>query len=527
MNVPESFFVFNINPPRRSISNHEYTSFRDPTSYVYELCPVSKKGRVKTDTNRLIRVVADLSIIDYLCLEYSLSKKCTRSPIIGNESVLHQCSDLTNSGNGRVVLLPDAHVTASGSLPVGTVLIGNAENSPVCISGLGGDINCGVQFTICKSEIDFDRLRSILPEIEKYINVSESGCYTNALDQQTIFEKGAVIAGKITGSKINLDAYDFGGVFPKGRVPNEIDISSFSKQLGTLGQGNHYMEIFRVEEIFDIDIAADAGIHEIGQIGIAVHSGSRGLGKAVEEFFRKSKKRCSKNIDGYTWTDYENSQDYIRAHNGAANWAFVNRSLLTHKFERSFDKAYGSHTKWETVSDSIHNVITTEAEHATGEYKLIHRKGVCRALPPQHPELPRKWKARGKPVYVGGSMGTSSYIVSITREGAEYTFNSLPHGAGRSKKRSTANRQAKTEGINLDYGEGFDQEGERRARLKLASSRKADLLSRGIFVNAPPTSFIDEADDCYKNIHHIAKVGSESGLFIKGVRCVALYVIKQ
>ena len=288
-------------------------------------------------------------------------------------------------------------------------------------------------------------------------------------------------------------------------------------QLGTVGSGNHFIEIQKVDKIFDKKAAEVMGIYEEGQICIMIHTGSRGLGHQVAtdylRIFEAGMRRW-----GLRLPDRElaaaplhtrEAQDYIAAMAAAANFAWTNRQIITHWVREAFRKVFGKDPDKlgiYLVYDVAHNIAKLE-EHEVDEGKIrkvwVHRKGATRAFPAGRPEIPAKYKDIGQPVLIPGSMGTASWVLLGTETAMKITFGTSPHGAGRTMSREAAIRSLPP------------------------SKVRTELEAKGIYVRCAESEIIsEEAPQAYKNVDIVAEVTIKVGIAKPVVRLVPLGVVK-
>ncbi len=398
-----------------------------------------------------------------------------------------------NSLYKYVLAMPDIH--EGYGFPIGGVAAIEAKTGGILPGGVGFDINCGVRLlkTPYKKEHILNFQKPLLRELFKQIpsglgkgrklkfNIKEIDNVLNSgLDY--IIKKGY---GSLEDKEF---VEDKGSIFPA----DSTKVSSLAKQrgsdqLGTLGSGNHFLEVQEVEKIFDKEIAKIFGLFE-GQTTIMIHTGSRGLGHQVatdylKKFLSKSKKKLiDKELVSMPFVS-EDGQDYFKAMNAAANFAFTNRQLITHFVRISFQNVFK--TKFEEIKivyDVAHNIAKLE------DGLLVHRKGATRAFPPNHWGLPEKYKKSGQPVLVPGTMGTSSYVL-VGSPLAQKSFYSVCHGAGRVMSRKKA--------------------------LKMTSGKATfdNLDKKGIIVETDSLkSLAEEFPGAYKDIDEVVKVVVGAGL---------------
>jgi tRNA-splicing ligase RtcB len=287
-------------------------------------------------------------------------------------------------------------------------------------------------------------------------------------------------------------------------------------QLGSLGSGNHFLEIQKVDRIFDSSVAKEFGILKNDQIMVMIHTGSRGLGHQVCSDYLRVMERATRKFN-ISIPDRELScapsksreaENYYSAMSCAANYAWTNRQMITHwtrlAFERVFSKS-SEDLDMNLVYDVAHNIAKIEEHRINGSRKkaYVHRKGATRAFPPDHPELPNEYKACGQPVIIPGSMGSASYVLAGSPKAMELSFGSTAHGAGRMMSRRAAKRRYRGTEV----------------------ARK--LKQRGIYVKAASMAVIaEEADSAYKDIDNVVKVSNDLGIATFVCRLVPLGVAK-
>ncbi len=286
-------------------------------------------------------------------------------------------------------------------------------------------------------------------------------------------------------------------------------------QVGTLGAGNHFLEIQYVEKIFDQEAAKIYGLRE-NQATVMIHTGSRGLGHQVCSDYLRVMERATKKY-GIELPDRElaaapgkspEGQDYLAAMAAAANFAWANRQSITHWVRESFQKVFGMSAEdleMHLIYDVAHNIAKIEKHKVNGETSTVyvHRKGATRAFPPEHPELPQKYRTIGQPVIIPGTMGTASYILRGRKEAMELSFGSTAHGAGRVMSRNEAIRSFRGESV------------------------KGKLLSVGILVRAASIEVVaEEAPEAYKNVDEVARASHDAGIASLVARLRPLGVVK-
>jgi len=287
-------------------------------------------------------------------------------------------------------------------------------------------------------------------------------------------------------------------------------------QLGSLGSGNHFLEVQFVNKIFDPDVARTFGITHEGQVTVMIHTGSRGLGHQVCSDYLRTMERAAKQYK-IELPDRElvnvpisspEGQSYFSAMACAANYGFTNRQMILHWVRESFENIFGQDAEklgLHLVYGLAHNIAKFEEHEVDGERKrvCVHRKGATRAFPPGHPEIPAKYREVGQPVLIPGDMGTASYVLVGTERGAEETFSSTAHGSGRHMSRTAARKRF--------WGGDVAKE----------------LKSRGIYVRAAKGSVIaEEAPGAYKSVDAVAKVSHDAGIARMVARLVPMGVAK-
>ncbi len=285
-------------------------------------------------------------------------------------------------------------------------------------------------------------------------------------------------------------------------------------QLGTLGAGNHFLEVQYVDQIYNKKAAEVMGITEKGQICVMIHCGSRGLGHQVcSDYLRKFEDAFPEIANSlpdrdliYAPADTELAKQYFGAMCAAANFAWCNRQVIAHGVRKAFKSVFGLHPKEITqVYDVAHNIIKKEKYDIAGVEKelYIHRKGATRAFGPNNPEITKKYRAIGQPILIPGSMGTASFILIGTKTSAEKSFASTAHGAGRVMSRHEANRRYTAEGT------------------------KKELEQQHIYIKAASWKGIsEEAPGAYKDVDDVVHVSHDAGICDLVVRLRPLGVVK-
>jgi len=319
------------------------------------------------------------------------------------------------------------------------------------------------------------------------------------------------------GTAEDLEHIEAGGRIP-GADPEKVSQRAMERgrgQLGTLGSGNHFVEVGYVEEVYDKEVARAMGL-EKDLATVLVHTGSRGLGHQVCDDYIKVMLRASGRY-GIELPDPQlccapvdsaEGRDYLAAMAAAANFAFVNRQMITHWVRETFEQLFRKGPRelgLELVYDVCHNIAKIETHEVDGEKRLlcVHRKGATRAFPPGHPEVPEAYRHIGQPVLIPGDMGRCSYVLVGTERGFRETFGSTCHGAGRVMSRHQAIKAAKGRSI---------------AR---------ELEGKGIVVRgASKGTLVEEIPEAYKDVTDVVNVVHGAGISRKVVRLRPLGVIK-
>ncbi len=304
-----------------------------------------------------------------------------------------------------------------------------------------------------------------------------------------------------------------------GRIelPGELKVSDKvmkrgRPQLGTLGSGNHFLEVQCVSEIYDEKIADAFGIHK-GDITIMIHCGSRGAGhqictehlRVLEKAARKYEIELVDRQLACAPVQSKEGQEYFAAMCAGANYAWANRQMITHWVRETFHRFFGSDIEMDLVYDVAHNVAKLEEHTIDGKPQMVyvHRKGATRAFPPGHPDVPKAYRSVGQPVLIPGSMGTPSYILCGMERAMELTFGSACHGAGRVGSRKAAKRKFRGDQI------------------------EKELLAQGITVKAThPSVLAEEAPAVYKSSADVVDVVHHLGVACKVAQVVPIGVAK-
>ena len=414
-------------------------------------------------------------------------------------------------------VMPDAH--QGYGFPIGGVAAFDLQEGVISPGGVGYDINCGVRLLktdFTEHEI-LDKRKLLLSEIFKDVPAGVGKGGTTRLSRRALEEvcaKGAEWAVE-NGYGENDDLLK---TEENGRM-READPSHLSPralergvpQLGTLGAGNHFIEIQKVSKIFDPDVAKVFGIHSPDQIMVMIHCGSRGLGHQVaSDYIRLMENKFgTRGLPDRELVNAPIRSDlgtrYYKSMSAAVNFAFANRQMIAHWVRSVFQRIMGNSEGMDQVYDVCHNVAKFERHTIEGRVKevCIHRKGATRSFGPGRKEIPEIYRAVGQPVLIPGSMGTSSYILVGTSMAEELSFGSTAHGAGRVMSRHEAKRRFRGEKIKQE----LDQRG-----IELRSTSW-----RGV---------AEEASQAYKNVDEVVRISHEAGLGQIVAKVVPVGVIK-
>ncbi|HOO55447.1 MAG TPA: RtcB family protein [bacterium] len=417
--------------------------------------------------------------------------------------------------------MPDIHF--GYGFPIGGVAAMSVDDGVISPGGVGFDINCGVRLISTNIEIQDIRKKAdrICSQLFRDIPTG-LGCKGEIrLDKKKMdryLSRGATQAVKdgygwdedIEFCEANgaLEVENTEGVSPRARERGR-------DQLGTLGSGNHFVEIQEIQEIFDERAARIMGLDK-GFAAVMIHSGSRGLGHQVCDDFIRIMREAG-NRYGIELPDRQLScapvkspegRDYLEAMSAAANFAWANRQVLMHRTRHAFESVFGASAEklgMHLVYDVAHNIAKIETHTIDGsKTKLcVHRKGATRAFPAGHPEIPARYSGIGQPVFVPGDMGRASYVLLGTECAMDETWGSICHGAGRLKSRSAAKKHFS------------------------ASRVIEDLESRGVTMQArSKQSILEEAPQAYKNVDHVVDTCVNAGLATIVAKLRPVVVIK-
>lgn len=417
-----------------------------------------------------------------------------------------------------VIAMPDMHW--GYGLPVGAIGAFDAEKGVISAGMTGFDINCGIHMLRSDLHIeDIEKYKERLIDLMFQTIPAGVGVGNRAKlsDSQLdgVLRDGAVwVVENGCGTKDDLlHMEEEGNMFSEDTSFVSQRAKARGKgQLGTLGAGNHFVEIQRVDKIYDVHVAKRFGITDVNQIVVMLHTGSRGLGHQVCTDYLKVHSSASKKYD--IWLPDQQlacapansgeGQAYFSAMKCAVNFAFANRLMIAHSVRECFEKAM--HRDWhsmgmDTIYNVAHNICKLEV-HGNREL-YVHRKGATRAFGPGAEGVPGAYRDVGQPVLIAGSMGTASYILVGTERAMIDTYGSTCHGAGRTMSRTAAMR-----------------------RFRGADVKQA-LASKGIVSRAThPKVFAEEAPEVYKDVDEVVRSVDGAGISTMVARMVPVAVMK-
>ena len=468
------------------------------------------KVKVPSDYKQGMRVEGVIYVDDILQKE------------LEDQSIDQVANVATLPGIIRVSLaMPDVH-TGYG-FAIGGVAAFDLKDGIVSPGGVGYDINCGVR--LLKSNLTKDR---VLPKIKDLVytlyNEIPSGVGSKGKirlgpdDEKKLLLFGAKWAVEQGfGSAEDLRKIESGG-YIEGADPSLISRKAYERgkaQQGTLGSGNHFLEIQYVDEIYDEKAADTLGLFR-DQITVMIHTGSRGFGHQVCTDFLEVMERAAvkykielldKELACAPYSSPE-AQDYLAAMRAAANYAWANRQCIMHWTKESFMTLFNISPKelgMSLIYDVAHNIAKIEEHEVNGKKMklVVHRKGATRAFPPGHPELPEVYRDIGQPVLIPGDMGRVSFVLLGTEKAMKETFGSTCHGAGRVMSRHQAIRQAKGRSI------------------------WREMEDKGIIVrSAGRETLAEEMSEAYKDISNVVDVVHKAGISKKVARLRPIGLIK-
>jgi len=441
------------------------------------------------------------------------------------DRTLIQCADVAHLPGiyKYAITLPDGH--EGYGFPIGGVAATDYEEGVISPGGVGYDINCGVRLlTTSLSEKD------VRPKLSDLINVIFKNVPCGLGSRRRDFRLSPHQLNSLLAEGVQW-VIDQGFGRPedvkhceeegclKAADPEKVSARAKERglrQCGTLGSGNHFLEIQIVDKIYNPQVAKTFGVNHEGQVTVMIHCGSRGFGHQVcSDYLRVMEQAVRKyNISlpdrelACAPGNSREAKDYYQAMACAVNYAFSNRQMITHWVRRSFEQIFERPAEefgLGLVYDVAHNIAKIEEHKVNGQRRKVwlHRKGATRAFPPGHKEVAADYRSTGQPVIIPGSMGTHSWLLVGASKSMEVSFGSTAHGAGRMMSRSAAKRRF--------WGEDV----------------KEDLADRGIIVRSASKSVLaEEADLAYKDVDRIVEISDRIGIAMKVARLAPMAVVK-
>jgi len=419
---------------------------------------------------------------------------------------------------GRSLAMPDMH--QGYGFPIGGVAATRLRDGVVSPGGVGFDINCGVRLLASNLE-----RHAVLPKLRELVNQLFRDVPSGAGSEGTVpctwqelidvLARGAAaVVERGFGEAADLEFCEESGTM-HGADPDAVSDRARQRgrtQLGTLGSGNHFLEVQYVEKIFEPEIAQCFGLHE-NQVVVLIHCGSRGLGHQVCTDFLKTMNEAMRRYNislpdrqlACVPSQSPEGQSYLGAMAAAANFAWANRQVITHFTRQAFRRILGDDAKLRVVYDVAHNIAKSERHRvgSTDENVLVHRKGATRSFPAGSEFIPSAYRGVGQPVLIPGSMGTASYVLVGNERAMEETFGTVCHGAGRAMSRTVAKRG-------------------RDARVETKK-----LEDKGIIIRSQTRDgILEEIPEAYKDIDAVIEVVHCAGLARKVARLRPMGVIK-
>ena len=443
---------------------------------------------------------------------------------IAEEQALEQVANVATLPGivGYSLAMPDIHW--GYGFPVGGVAAFQVNDGIISPGGIGYDINCGVR--LIRTLLDEDEVREkIQPLVDALFAAVPSGVGSTGRVKVSMNEIDDVLKGGAGwsvksgyGWREDLETTETGGALEQAD-PDAVSPQAKQRgrgQVGTLGSGNHFLEVQVVDQIYDVNAASAMGIDHPGQVVLFVHCGSRGLGHQVCTDYLRTAERSARE-HGINLVDRQlacmpfkspEGQRYFGAMSAAANFAWANRQMITHWLREAFSKVFSKAPEalgMSLIYDVAHNIGKIEPYAVNGETKqlIVHRKGATRAFPAGHPEIPEKYRAIGQPVLIPGDMGRYSFIAVGTEGAMRESFGSTCHGAGRVMGRKQAVRTL--------------------AGVDVAT----ELKKQGIIVRAQDRSLLaEEAPQAYKDVADVVAICHAAGISKRVARTRPIGVVK-
>ncbi len=423
---------------------------------------------------------------------------------------------------GRALAMPDIHW--GYGFPVGGVAAFRVDDGVISPGGIGFDISCGVR--LIRTDLKVEEVKPKIDQLttELFRNVpsgvgSEGRLKLKGSEIDKVLQKGAPwVVEQGMGDPEDLKVIEEGGSF-KGADPDVVSQRAKQRgapELGTLGSGNHFLEVQVVDEIYDPQAAEAFGLNQVGQVVVFVHCGSRGCGhqicqdylRVMEQALQKYSIRLPDRQLACAPFGSPEGERYWGAMQAGANFAWANREVITHWIRESFSKVFGvspARLGMRVVYDVSHNIAKIEEYEIDGkrERVVVHRKGATRAFPAGHPEIPEQYRHVGQPVLIPGDMGRYSYVCVGTERAMQESFGSTCHGAGRVMSRAGAKKALR--GVDLIE----------------------ELRKRGITVRVQnPALLAEEASAAYKDVADVVEVCAKAGISRPVARVRPIGVVK-
>jgi len=447
-----------------------------------------------------VRVVADEILLEPIRRDRSLAQLVNVATLPG----------ITRFAMG----MPDMH--EGYGFPVGGVAATLLPDGVVSPGGIGFDVNCGVRLlSTGLRRADIGSVEPLVHELSRSIPVGygrHGRLVLEAREIDQVLDRGAeyVVRDRGLGLAEDLDRIESRGSL---REASSARVSDRAKQrghdqLGTLGGGNHFLEVQVVDTVHDAAAAAALGLRE-GELTVLVHTGSRGLGHQVcTDFVRRMDAALARH--GIALIDRQlacaplsspEGREYFQAMCAAANFAWANRQVLTHRVREAAARVLGSGVRVRVVYDVAHNIAKMET--LGGQAVCVHRKGATRAFGPSSPDVPASFRSVGQPVFVPGSMGTASFVMVGLDSSSDVSFGSACHGAGRALSRTAAKHRV------------------------VGHALRRELEAAGIVVRCPSNEELaEEAPLAYKDVERVVDVVARAGIAKKVARLRPLGVLK-
>ncbi|MEW6487614.1 MAG: RtcB family protein [Thermodesulfobacteriota bacterium] len=447
----------------------------------------------------------------------------TMIPQIRSEKAAEQVRNVATLPGilGASLAMPDVHW--GYGFPIGGVAATDAETGVISPGGVGYDINCGCR--LLTTELERAEVAPRVRELAGLLfsrvpsGVGSTGpIRLNKKEQREVVTRGAAWAVEAGYGRLeDLEVTEEGGCLA-GADPAAISERAYERgfnQVGTLGSGNHFLEVQYVERVFDPEAAAAFGLRE-GQVTVMIHSGSRGFGYQVCDDYLKVMARevARSGIElpdrqlACAYLSTPAAREYLTAMAGAANYAWANRQALMHWAREAFQEFFRASPRdlgLRLVYDVAHNIAKRERHRVEGQERwvMVHRKGATRAFGPGRPEVPPRYRAVGQPVMIPGDMGRASYVLAGTERAMEETFGSTCHGAGRLLSRHAA------------------------LKKKHGAQVRRDLEAQGIWVfSAGVKTLAEEMPEAYKDVDDVVDAVAGAGISRRVARLRPMGVVK-